>query len=156
MVDHHYSSQFAIPCSFHFPSHSLSLSRFGHGSDFSKLASSDQEEQTDYVVGVCQYIFNLCIYFFARSFSPASTLFGNRFCRFHSSYYHSSSSGVQSSCHANAWENTKLGCSRVESESNLTRRGTFVHRRFFGHFDAHLSSSGRACCFFAGHWSVRV
>ena len=26
--------------------------RFGHGSDFSKLASSEQEEQTDYVVGV--------------------------------------------------------------------------------------------------------
>ena len=28
------------------------LYRFGHGSDFAKLASSNQEEQTDYVVGV--------------------------------------------------------------------------------------------------------
>jgi hypothetical protein len=28
------------------------VSRFGHGSEFSKLASSEQEEQTDYVVGV--------------------------------------------------------------------------------------------------------
>lgn len=34
----------------------LILPRFGHGSDFSKLASSRREEQTDYVVGVSRHI----------------------------------------------------------------------------------------------------
>ena len=45
--------------------------RFGHGSDFAKLASADQEEQTDYVVGV-RLVLIRCTVFFGCSHSNSS------------------------------------------------------------------------------------
>jgi len=47
----------------HLPSSLSMFFRFGHGSDFSKLASSQREEQTDYVVGVSRYahVISICI-----------------------------------------------------------------------------------------------
>jgi hypothetical protein len=44
--------------------------RFGHGSDFSKLASSEQEEQTDYVVGVSPHTFSAPHYCVINFSSP--------------------------------------------------------------------------------------
>lgn len=49
--------------------------RFGHGSDFSKLASSNHDEQTDYVVGVSLCIAHIMIEIVKYSFALVLTPF---------------------------------------------------------------------------------
>lgn len=121
------------------------LCRFGHGSKFSKLASQDQSEQTDYVVGVRTEQRKYSSFVSSNHLLPWSIVwfFGHFFIQQSSLQcptllFPSSSCGRLQSLLFDAWGQDEQRSSQEEYASNQIKAKASGYHGTFGNCDACL------------------